>query len=216
MTEDFPEDSFRAAHEIVGAEPTPPPTVQEITDLVQSFPLDNEGKGLSEPNEEQSQQLISLLERLHLLAPPIDDEKLAVLVQSAKRSIQSGLAEEYLENRPFLSRGPENAQPLAIIESKLPIYIDPNQIRGANSFSSWMGRGYKGRETVANGDIKQTSLEKIFDFARKQTPLPEANLVVYVTDGAEPVVIAEDSHRVAAAKLRNEPVRVGQLSFYKY
>lgn len=101
-----------------------------------------------------------------------------------------------------------------------PLYANPDKIRGAVSFTSWMGRGQYGQGDVAIRERpgKRSSFEQIMDYATRESQLPYLS-----NDGGLNLIITHDdafffssnAHRAAAAKIRQEPLGFRRLSIYK-
>ena len=76
-----------------------------------------------------------------------------------------------------------------------------------------MGRGIEGGEEVADRQtgVQRSSLETIFNYASRETQLPgiesDGDLAIILTEKG-PILLATNAHRIAAAKLRGEPLRV--------
>lgn len=105
---------------------------------------------------------------------------------------------------------------LHAVYTETPIYIRPENIRGANTLRSWMGRGYKGREKIKEPQTgaEMPSVELICDYASRLSPIPPVTLDVFMTPDRKIVHLSQDAHRAAAAKLRGEPLAATGFHFY--
>lgn len=149
-------------------------------------------------------------------APPSADS-VAAGVALARERVSGAQAADLLANQPFR---PEPSYRMyegrASIPVRLeqPVYINPEAVHSATGFDSWMGRGSSGGSMVDSGTC--TSFEKICDFSTRPTQLPVVDdfTMVWREGPSEPFLLTSNSHRVAAAILRGEPIGIRSLTMY--
>ena len=142
----------------------------------------------------------------------------------AQQLESAGTLEDRLSSFEFLSESVCKRMigdsPVVNIWLAKPLFADPDKILGAESFSSWMGRGDYGQGEVAIRDRagKRSSYEQIVDYATRESRLPSLgadgglNLII---DNERMFFFSSNSHRAAAAKLRNEPLGFRRLSVFQ-
>lgn len=176
--------------------------------------------GNSLPNRisaENMGQFKMALEKMGVTSRVLSAEDLHLGIEHAKTAITSGEAKQWLAGQQFIGETERqnlyNSSVRNLIETEEPIYINPSCIQGVEGFDSWMGRGVEGGEEVADRQtgVRRSSLETIFDYASRDTQIPgiesDGDLAVILSEEG-PVLLATNAHRVAAAKLRGEPLRV--------
>lgn len=175
------------------------------------------GNNIALISKEQAENFNRGLSKLGVIAETPSKEDIHAGIERARSLIATGQAAERLRQEPFIDledqRRLYNTSVRNLVQTEEPVYIDPSLIQGVEGFNSWMGRGVEGREQVRDrqtGEVR-TSLDAIFDYATRDTQLPgltgEGELVIILTKEG-PVLLATNAHRVAAAKLRNEPIEV--------
>jgi hypothetical protein len=155
---------------------------------------------------------------------PETEDEVQVGVARARQLVASGQAPDYLRGIPFIAD--QDASHLAsvatrqhiLLDKASPLVVSPNRVVGANSFTDWRGRGVGGsgsvniRERERSG--QRSSIDQISDYATRDTALPpldDAN--IFLTDNGA-FVYAGNSHRTAAAKLRNESLKISSFTLY--
>jgi len=193
--------------------------------------LRNAGDDIISPDTSQRAEIISALNGIEGIVPSdsITDKEISQGIENAKRAVISAKAEPFLKDLKFKDGSdlPTTGKPLRI-RMNGAIAIDPRYILGAQSLTDWSGKGYQrerhggfsGRLVTKSEEgvnaHNRPSIEVIEDYATRYTQLPpNSEVKVFLTDTGM-FAYAYDSHRVAAAQLRREPVRVAILSLYDY
>ena len=177
-------------------------------------------------------------ERVHLLVDALGSMGVPVSENApTKEEVDGGIvtartliggkkSTEFLENLPHIlvdhtDLGEEPATFLKI-QGDTALWIDPSVITGTGTFDKWSGRAEGHDKAYVNNQGEKkvgNSIGAIEDFAARDTQLPELEMgalsVVIPADGSEPIVfVAHSAHRVAAAKLRGEPVKTRTIKIY--
>lgn len=196
-------------------------TKPKILDELSNIKPDDQLPNIKRIHETDHGKIFNALESLGIVITPPTKENIKKGVDRAKELITSGKAIRLLENSPFVDSNSQrdlyDSHPKKeILWLDKPIFVDPKKIMGVPGHESWAGRGRKGSAAMKHRQSGKvmTSFEVISDYATRETPLPalgaDGGLSLILTkDG--PVLLAENAHRVSAAKLRNEPLGVTSL-----
>lgn len=179
----------------------------------------------------ETERVHFLVDALGSMGVPVSDnapskEEIDGGIGTARTLIEGKKSTEFLENLPHRlvdhkDLGEEPATFLKI-DGDTALWIDPSVITGTGTFDSWSGRAEGHNKQYANNQGEKkvgNSMGAIEDFAARDTQLPELEMgalsVVIPADGSEPIVfVAGSNHRVAAAKLRGEPLKVRTIKIY--
>jgi hypothetical protein len=177
-------------------------------------------------NTSQLRESIEALGARGVFVDKPDEASIEAGIKRAQDLVKSGRAEAALRSMPFVSHekkkkiieSAKSTQPVWLDE---PLYIDPTTIESAESFESWLGRGRDGTGEVAKRSATRGtrhSKAQILDYASRDTQLPALDetggaSIVISNEGVH--VFASNSHRAAAAKLRNEPIGVKAITIYR-
>ncbi len=155
-------------------------------------------------------------------------EQLESMHALAVNRVNSGAAEGYLRSLPFKPISEMHAmkdsakRSVVTWSSDNPIYIDPIAIEsGGSDFLNWAGDSHnraKSRTTAEGKSVNGSTFEAIKEYAANfDTQIPETDTnglnIIVGNDGVH-CFVSHGVHRVAAAKLRGEPIRFSSMVFY--
>ncbi len=195
--------------------------LNDFSYILQECPVNN--TGVYELDSYQVNNLERILINSHLVLPEPDQSLIQTGITRACQLREAETIGDRLFSFEFLS---ESSFKIMIAEVpptnvwlEKSLYADPDKIRGAVTFTSWMGRGKYGQGEVAIRERsgKRSSFEQIIDYATRESQLPYLS-----NDGGMNLIITHDvvfffssnAHRAAAAKLRQEPLGFRRLSVY--
>lgn len=163
---------------------------------------------------EQRERIQAILDQLGLTTEGQVEESIERGIADARWLVETSEAVQTLKDHPFRNEHESKRflagdLPTATIDFPAddPVTIAWNKLDWAITFDSWLGRGRHGSGEV---DSAPSSLHKVFDFATRETKLPPIQLLLILTSNG-PVTVALNSHRAAAAILRNEDVGCNYL-----
>lgn len=200
----------------------PQPQFNDVDDILMKCPRDS--AGMYEVGQESLERLAVWLDTLAVLRPEPTPEDIQDGVERARQLEANSTLSDTLADMAFISENRAKAiigdTPATHIWLEKPLYADADHILGAESFTSWLGRGYQGQGEVAIRESrgKRASLAQITDYATRPTQLPYLSAdgglnLILANDG--PFLFSSNAHRAAAAKLRNEPLGFRRLSIYR-
>lgn len=173
--------------------------------------------------EDLQQDFVEMLEGFGFSAIAPATEEIREGIHRAKGIVDSGGVEEFLRTQPFVDgeaiKKQISGMSTEVIRFKGPMYVDPSMVVSAPGFDDWRGRSHTTKAYMdRHGEPKNAnSLEVIADYATRDTQLPSIDfgLNLQITDeGVQ--ISAENAHRVAAAKLRGEPLAFKEISIYDH
>ncbi len=177
-------------------------------------------------NEEQTQAIEASLSALGILSEKPSEDDIKAGVERAKAIVGRESAESVLRSKDFVDETVireviKGTRATFVRTDGTLLYMNPDMIIGGDSFDSWAGRKDTSmlKAVYDRNNVKQklSSLEIIKDNATRDTALPALGLfdveIILTKEGAM-VALNGGTHRVAAAKLRGEPV--GFSSFVLY
>lgn len=176
--------------------------------------------------EELTEQFKEALTAYGFTAEVPTEDQIAAGIERAKQLVDSGQALSRLASLPFIDEKQAQAlsrdAKISMIRFDGQVSIDPDLISGCSGHDSWAGRGPMGGDMTktfraANGEFAKGSGKAIMDFATQPTQLPEMDYLALqmILTAAGPVFFADgSSHRVSAAKLRGEPLRISSLDIH--
>jgi len=183
----------------------------ELIEAIRDIQPDQRGHVVA--TEEECNRVEGILARLGLSVPRQSDESVERGIAEARWLVETREAIQTLKDHLFVDddrtfQARNNFSSLLVnFPSSNPITVAWNKIDGAFGFDSWLGRGSDGTGSV---DGAPSSLHKILDFATRDTRLPPVALTLILTPQG-PIAISQNSHRAAAAILRNEDIDVSSL-----
>lgn len=178
------------------------------------------------PTPDQRSEIIRALQEFDGITPTSDysETDVAEGVSRATELVESGESHDLLSQLKMydLHDAHDAIKPLRIsLEGE--VAIDPRRVVEVGGLTNWHGVRYlpdgtlfKKYEEGASSGISRPSRELINDYATRSTQLPAVSEAeVYLTNEGMFARI-HDSHRVAAAQLRHEPVRAKDIKLYDY
>lgn len=177
--------------------------------------LEPDSSGYIRLDETRSLKLKTILRDCGAAVQPPSPEEIQQGIASATSLVESGRAEEYLKAQPFVKwedipGKPERSVPVVL---EHPVYITPDSIAGAQSFQDWRGRSDNTLKQDDFGD-KKLSTDVIADYATRGTPFSAVELSLIPQEDGRLILYADNAHRVAAARLRSEPLAVNTFRVY--
>lgn len=191
-----------------------PPNTEGLRHLLDG--LEPDRFGFIRLDEARRLKLETILRDWGAAVQPPGPEEIQDGIESARNLVKEGKAEEYLKAQKFVDwedipRSSDRAESVVLGH---PIYITPDSIVGAQSFEDWRGRSSPTLKQDDMGD-KKPSTDVIVDYATRGTPLPTVELDLIPQEDGQLILYAENAHRVAAARLRSEPLAVSGFRIYK-
>ena len=183
----------------------------ELIEVIRGIKPDQHGHPVV--TDEERNLVETILARLGLSVARQPEESIEQGVAEARWLVETREAIRTLKDYPFVDddktyHARNNFSSLLVgFSPSNPITVAWNKIDGAFGFDSWLGRGSEGTGPV---DGAPSSLHKILDFATRDTKLPPIALSLILTPQG-PITISQNSHRAAAAILRNEDVDISSL-----
>lgn len=188
-----------------------PDIVDVIADMRKTVPYEY-GSGAEGDHREK---IVQALDAIGVQGSDQSEDTIELNIYNARALVENGDAWLVLKKHPFVDEEtfkrnrPEDQQtPVSVVDFPEPIPINWSRLDGASSFHSWLGRGANGTGKVSHRKLNtnRTSIEAIFDYATRDTPLPSVDLQLYLTDD-KAYLFAENSHTAAAAILRQENLK---------
>ncbi|MDB5185782.1 MAG: hypothetical protein JWL85_305 [Candidatus Saccharibacteria bacterium] len=220
-------ESVQAEHEQPEAVPAPVSSVEDVSTGTfleeRGIPATHEAVQSYSIGPEGMLAFAELLSHYGVLAERPNEASIASGIEHARRVAEEGRVGTELVAKPFMATDTlrwiygGDVRPIMVhMESEL--YANPDKLLSAETFDSWMGRGVRGEAEVAHRQKQNRpkSIEQITDYATRDTQLPPFdNLGLDLIMGDEGAfLVARNSHRAAAAKLRNEPLRFSSVAVY--
>lgn len=188
-----------------------PPHTPDLMDAINHVEA---GEYVRTATGEARQRVVDALESLGLIGEEQSPESIQQGIHDARWLVETGNAVQALKDHRFVEEwmlrpylGVDYPTATVDFTTDDTILIQWNKLDGAESFDSWLGRGYMGE---GGADGNRMSRDKIFEFATRETQLPPVELLIVLTD-EKPLVIARNSHRAAAAILRSENIACDAL-----
>lgn len=185
--------------------------VDVIADMRKTIPYEY-GSGAEGDYRER---IVQALDAIGVRGSDQSEDTVELNIYNARALVENGEARRILKEHPFVdpedlkdNRPESQIESTSMVDFPEPILINWSRLDGAASFNSWLGRGVNGTGKVSHRELNKnrTSIEAIFDYASRDTPLPPVDLQLYLTDD-ETYLFAENSHTAAAAILRQENLK---------
>ncbi|MGH7241460.1 MAG: hypothetical protein ACREGB_04140, partial [Candidatus Saccharimonadales bacterium] len=179
------------------------------------------------PNEQQRGEIIRALAEFDGITPANAYNETDVVhgVEQARQLAESGESTKFLSQlRMIVNRYdlPSYDKPLKI-DMQGELAIDPRRIVGVGSLRNWQGvahdsdgRIIRKQEATDSSGVSKPSHVLIDDYATRDTRLPAAIGVDLFLTSHGAFAFSHDSHRVAAAQLRHEPVQIDEMTLFDY
>lgn len=179
------------------------------------------------PTDRQRAEIIRALAQFEGILPAesYDETKVASGVERARKLVDSGKSTDFLSrlllvvNRSDL---PEDGNQLRI-QLNGELAVDPRRIVGVQGLQNWQGVAYNAQHMIItkqeegeSSGRSRPNYELIDDYATRPTQLPPANGIDLFLAPEGIFAYSHDSHRVAAAQLRGEPVRIKDVRLFDY
>lgn len=177
--------------------------------------LEPDSSGYIRLDEARRLKLKTILQNYGIAVQPPSPEEIQKGITSARGLVEEGKAGDHLKAQSFVNWQdvqPRNKRAIQVVLEH-PIYITPDSIAGAQSFTDWRGRPDQVLKQDDIGDKKE-SLDVIMDYATRGTPLPAVELRLIPQENGQLILYADNAHRVAAAHLRSEPLAVNTFLLY--
>lgn len=198
----------------------------KLLEVVEQAPRFPERSRVAKISNEDARKFSKALEELGVTADVPTTETIQAGINKAKALVHSNKARDRLLEIPIINNNQmrmlfNNGSSGQHAELDEPIYIDSSKIAGVSGFDTWLGHGKEGTEIIKDRQTGEprTSFETILEYATRDTQLPgitsDGTVYVFLSEDSEPILIADNAHRVAAAKLRGEPLKVTNFALYK-
>lgn len=203
------------------SEPNPSPL--KVSAVTGNLHKDDQYPRVRNVPEEFEKDFIEMLKGFGFSTEAPSEKQIKKGIKKARGIVDSGSAAQFLKDQPFVD-GEAVKEQITGMNSEIirfggQMYVEPSMIVSVPGFEDWQGRAnttksYLDRDGAAKN---ASSLEVIADYATRETQLPKIDfgLDLQITDeGVQ--ISAQNAHRVAAAKLRGEPLAFNEISIYDH
>jgi hypothetical protein len=182
--------------------------------------------GVIEPTSEQRSEITRALSEFEGIMPSstYGQEDVSQGVKRAQNLVEVAESDAFLSSLRMLESPQEaikEVRPLRI-SMQGDLAIDPRRIIGTAGLRDWAGLSRNSDGTPftktegGNKGESRPSYELIEDYATRDAQLPVVSSADVFLTREGMFAYAHNSHRVAAAQLRHEPVRVDEVHLYDY